>query len=53
MVIFERELERGRAERKGDTEFEAGSKLRGVSTEPNRGSNPQTMRSCPEPKSDT
>ena len=34
MVIFERELGRGRAERKGDTESEAGSKLRGVSTEP-------------------
>ena len=35
----------GGAEREGDTESEAGSRLRAVSTEPNMGSNSQTVRS--------
>ena len=40
MFIFEREREnmsRGGAERQGDTESEAGSRLRAVSTEPDAG----------------
>ena len=39
MFIFEREAERevGRAEREGDTESEAGSRLWAVSTEPDVG----------------
>ena len=39
------------AEREGDTESEAGSRLWAVSTEPDTGSNPLAMRSWPEPKS--
>ena len=35
----------GGAEREGDTESKAGSRLRAVSTEPTWGSNPQTTRS--------
>ena len=42
----------GGAEREGDTESEAGSRLRAVSTELTRGSNPQTARSRPGPKLD-
>ena len=54
VYLFEREGQRthtsgGRAEREGDRESEAGSRLQ---AEPNTGSNPQTMRSGPEPKSD-
>ena len=40
MFIFERErqsVSRGGAEREGDTESEAGSRLRAVSTEPDTG----------------
>ena len=40
MFIFERESQSvsgGGAEREGDTESEAGSRLRAVSTEPNTG----------------
>ena len=39
MFIFERETEReqGGAETEGDTESEAGSRLRAVSTEPDTG----------------
>ena len=44
-------MSRGGAEREGDTESEAGSKLSAQS--PTQGSNPRTVRSCPEPKSDT
>ena len=45
MFIFERERERQTvsgvgAEREGDTESEAGSRLRAVSTEPNAGLKP-------------
>ena len=37
-LIFEREsMNRGEAEREGDTESEAGSRLRAVSTEPDAG----------------
>ena len=39
-------------ERHTHIESEAGSRLRAVSTEPDAGSNPQTTRSWPEPKSD-
>ena len=35
----------GGAEREGDTESEAGSRLRAVSTEPDAGSNSRTVRS--------
>ena len=34
MFIFERDRDRGGAEREGDTESEAGSRLPAVSTEP-------------------
>ena len=40
MFIFKRERDRARAgegQREGDTESEAGSRLRAVSTEPNAG----------------
>ena len=38
MFIFERQsMHRGGAEREGDTESEAGSRLRAVSTEPDVG----------------
>ena len=40
----------GEAEREGDTESEAGSGPSAQSA--TRGLNPQTVRSCPEPKSD-
>ena len=51
LFIFERETERqsmsrGGAEREGDTESEAGSRLRAVSTEPDAGlqlTNHETM----------
>ena len=49
--VFERERGRerqydwGRAEREGDTESEAGSRLRAVTTEPDVGSNRRTVRS--------
>ena len=33
------------AEREGDTESEAGSRLQAVGTEPDTGSNPQAVRS--------
>ena len=53
----ERERERvrvrvsgGGAEREGNRRSEVGSVLTAES--PVQGSNPQTMRSCPEPKSD-
>ena len=51
----EREREResmsgGGAGREGDTESEAGSRLWGVSTEPDKGLEPRTMRSWAEPK---
>ena len=41
-IIFERETayEQGGAEREGDTESEAGSRLRAVSTEPDVGLEP-------------
>ena len=61
LFIFEREREREREterkwgrgrEREGDTESEAGSRLPAVSTEPDAGSNPRTVRSWPEPKAD-
>ena len=45
MFIFEREREsmsRGGAEREGDTESEAGSRLWAVSTEPDAGLEPMT-----------
>ena len=42
----------GGADREGDTECEAGSRLWAVSTSPTRGSNSQTVRSWPGPKSD-
>ena len=45
-------MSRGRAERVGGTESEAGSRLPAVSREPDAGSNPQTVRSGPESKSD-
>ena len=44
-------VEEGQRE-SGDTQSEAGSRLRAVSTEPMWGSNPQTARSWPEPKPD-
>ena len=61
--FWEREREskqgRGGAETKGDTESEAGSRLRAISTETEqsslsstRGSNSRVVRSWPEPKSD-
>ena len=41
LFIFERQnVSRGRAEREGDTESEAGSRLLAVSTEPNSGLEP-------------
>ena len=48
MFIFERDrdrhtVSRGRADREGDTESEAGSELSAQS--PTQGSNPQTVRS--------
>ena len=52
LFIFEREsMSRGGAERGGDRGSEAGCVLTAVS--PMRGSNSQTTRSLPEPKSDT
>ena len=52
MVLFLREREREREtereqgrDREGDTESETGSRLQAVSTEPDGGSNPQTVRS--------
>ena len=42
----------GGADREGDTESEAGSRLWAVSTEPAVGLKSQTSRSWPEPKSD-
>ena len=48
----EKSMSREGAEREGDTESETGSRLRGISTEPDAGSNSQTVRSRPEPKSD-
>ena len=47
-------MSRGGAERQEDTECEAGSRLRAVSTEPSpmQGQNSQTARSWPEPKSE-
>ena len=50
-IYFERERERenkGGAEREGKRESQSDSFLSAQS--PMRGSNPQTMRSCPEPK---
>ena len=52
LLLKERQRQRdrgwaGEGQREGDTEFEADSRLQAVST---RGSNPQTMRSWPEPK---
>ena len=41
------------AERKGNTESEAGSRLRAVTSEPTAGLKPQITRSRPELKSDT
>ena len=35
-------MNRGGAEREGDTKSEAGSRIQAVSTEPNTGSNPRT-----------
>ena len=57
MFIFEREREWTRAQvgegqREGDTEYEAGSRLWALTTEPDMGLEPQTVRSWPEPKSD-
>ena len=43
----------GGTEREADTESEASSRLQAISTKPNAGSNPGTVRSLPEPKSDT
>ena len=37
LLIFEREKDRPQAEREGDTESEAGSRPRAVSTEPDAG----------------
>ena len=45
----ERESREG-AEREGDRESEASSRLRAVSTEPDAGANPWTTRSWPKPK---
>ena len=47
MFIFERERDRelGKGQREGDTESEAGSRLRSVSTEPDAGLEHTTMRS--------
>ena len=42
----------GGAEREGDTESEAGSRLELSAQSPTRGSNSRTARSRPEPKSD-
>ena len=47
MFIFERESQSvsgGGAEREGDTESEAGSRLRAVSTEPNTGLEPTSCK---------
>ena len=55
MFIYFRERERaqaraGRAEREGDTESEAGSRLRALSTEPDAGLEPMNceIMTCPE-----
>ena len=46
VFIFERQsTSGGGAEREGDTESEAGSRLRAVSTEPDAGPSPRTARS--------
>ena len=48
MFIFERGRQsvfRGEAKREGDTESEAGHRLRAVSTDLTRGLNPRIMRS--------
>ena len=53
LFIFEREQETGGGtEKKADTEFEAGSRLRAVSTEPDAGLKPMNARSWPEMKLD-
>ena len=58
LFLGERERERasgGGAEREGDTESEAGSRLRAVGTEPDVGlelMRLRAVRSWPEPKSD-
>ena len=44
-------MSRGGSEREGDTESKTRSRLQAVSTEPDGGSNSQTVRSRPEPKS--
>ena len=45
-------MSRGGAEREGDTESEAGSRLRAVGTEPDAGLELTNVRSRPELKSD-
>ena len=45
-------MSRGGAEREGDTESEAGSRLGAVSTEPDAGLELTSLRSRPEQKSD-